>query len=76
VSPPILRRSDVAADIGCVAGVEFRACYETADRHSAVPIADEKPTLYEQVTDVNVFSLSGSLLLLLSLLSTGFVFAL
>jgi hypothetical protein len=29
VSPPILRRSDVAADIGGAAGVEFRAYYET-----------------------------------------------
>ena len=29
MSPPILRRSDVAADIGCAAGVEFRAYYET-----------------------------------------------
>ena len=42
--------------------------------------SDENGVLYEQVPDVKCFSLSGSLLLLLSLrlllLSTGFVFAL
>jgi hypothetical protein len=37
---------------------------------------DQNGVLYEQVTDVNSFSLLGLLLLRLLLLSTGFVFAL
>jgi len=41
-------------------------------------LSDDNGVLYEQVTDVKCFSLLGPLLLLLrlSLLSTGFVFAL
>jgi hypothetical protein len=55
--------------------LEKRSCHQLA------PAADDKPTFYEQVTSVKglffVFSFIGLLLLLLvSLLSTVFLFAL